>query len=75
MRSQVHKSGERGGVVVGLGGRRRETGDKPNYLLRIRRKSVINCGDPAESWRFSKARGAGGRGDKSVPMFTVFNRG
>lgn len=52
-----------GRVGGGVGGeRRRETGDKPNYLLRIRRKCVINCGDPEESWRFSEARGAGREG-------------
>lgn len=32
-------------------------GDKPNYLLRIRGKCVINCGDPEEGWRFGSLWG------------------
>lgn len=27
-------------------------GDKPNYLLRIQRKCVINCGGSEEGWCF-----------------------
>lgn len=42
-----------------MGGAGREKmGDKPNYLLRIQRKCVINCGDPEESSCFFKACGA-----------------
>lgn len=36
--------------------------DKPNYLLRIQRKCLVNCGDPEEGWRFSEAGGGGGGG-------------
>lgn len=35
----------------------KKMGDKPNYLLRIQKKCVINCGDPEESWRFRKPVG------------------
>lgn len=57
MCSQVHKR------EAGRGGAEREgkMGDKPNYLLRIQRKCVINCGDPEESWRV-EACGAESRG-------------
>lgn len=46
-----YTKGKEGGL------RGKKMGDKPNYLLRIQRKCVINCGDPEESWRFSKPVG------------------
>lgn len=59
VRSQVHKrEGKRGGR-----GGRGKMGDKPNYLLRIQRKCVINCGGSEEGWCFlSEPVGLGTQG-------------
>lgn len=51
-------------------------GDKPNYLLRIQKKCVINCSDSEEGRCFlSEPVGLRMRGDKSALLFTVFNWG
>lgn len=56
------------------GAERKKRADKPNYLLRIQRKCVINCGDPEESWRLFEPVGLR-VGDKSALLFTIFNWG
>lgn len=54
----------------------KKKGDKPNYLLRIWKKCVINCSGPEEGWRFlSEPVGLRMRGDKAALLFTVFNWG
>lgn len=51
-------------------------GDKPNYLLRIRRKCVINRGDPGVGRRFllEPVGLSTWGGDKSaLLLFTILN--
>lgn len=47
--------------------------DKPNYLLRIQRKCVINCGGPEEG--FAVFFGSPWGWDESALLFTIFNWG